>query len=76
MADYFKASGAREDVVLPLLLTETIGKFDVTASVRGGGFSGQAGAIRLGLARALQNWDPEWRAVLKPGTLESLLLHA
>lgn len=46
-------------------LTETIGKYDVIANVKGGGFSGQAGAIRHGIARALLKADPELRGALK-----------
>ncbi|ARU61098.1 small subunit ribosomal protein S9 [Tumebacillus sp. BK434] len=46
-------------------LTETIGKYDVIANVKGGGFSGQAGAIRHGISRALLKADPELRGSLK-----------
>ncbi|MDR1397981.1 MAG: 30S ribosomal protein S9 [Desulfarculales bacterium] len=49
----------------PLVLTETADKFDVIASVRGGGASGQAGAIRHGIARALLNFNPDLRQLLK-----------
>ena len=47
------------------MLTDTIGKFDVVATVAGGGVSGQAGAIRHGLSRALLQFDPELRSTLK-----------
>lgn len=46
-------------------LTETIGKYDVITTVKGGGFSGQAGAIRHGISRALLKADPELRGSLK-----------
>lgn len=49
----------------PLELTGTAGKFDVVASVHGGGFTGQAGALRHGISRALEQADPEYRPVLK-----------
>jgi len=49
----------------PLQQTGTAGKFDVIASVRGGGVSGQAGAVRHGIARALLKVDPEYRIPLK-----------
>jgi small subunit ribosomal protein S9 len=49
----------------PLVLTETVEKFDVLASVSGGGVSGQAGAVRLGIARALVGFDAELRKALK-----------
>ncbi len=47
-------------------LTETKGQYDVTATVKGGGITGQAEAIRLGISRALVELDPEHRAKLKP----------
>ena len=49
----------------PLVATETADKFDVLVNVRGGGCSGQAGAIRHGISRALLHADPEYRPVLK-----------
>ena len=49
----------------PLELTNTKDKFDVTVNVYGGGYSGQAGAIRLGIARALLEVDPDFRGPLK-----------
>ncbi len=49
----------------PLTLTETADKFDVTVTVRGGGYTGQAGAVRHGIARALCEADPDYRPVLK-----------
>ena len=49
----------------PLVATETADKFDVLVNVRGGGYTGQAGAIRHGIARALLQADPDYRPVLK-----------
>ena len=49
----------------PLFATETVDKFDVLVNVRGGGYSGQAGAIRHGIARALLQVDAEYRPTLK-----------
>ena len=49
----------------PLTVTNTLGKYDVIAKVTGGGFTGQAGAIRHGIARALLEANSEYRAILK-----------
>jgi small subunit ribosomal protein S9 len=49
----------------PLLLTETVGKYDIVCNVHGGGNTGQAGAIRHGISRALLKADPELRGSLK-----------
>ena len=53
----------------PFLLTETVGQYDVTINVVGGGTTGQAEAIRLGVSRALCEINEEFRAVLKPAGL-------
>jgi small subunit ribosomal protein S9 len=63
--DYFGLETLKVQVRQPLVATETLGKFDVIANVRGGGFTGQAGAIRHGIARALLVADNELRPVLK-----------
>ncbi len=64
--DYFGLDTLKVIVRQPLTLTSTIGKFDVIAKVEGGGFTGQAGAIRHGIARALLEVDTdEYRATLK-----------
>lgn len=57
---------SRRDILNPLRVTETEGKYDVFVNVDGGGTTGQAQAIRLGIARALLKIDPEYRAQLKP----------
>jgi small subunit ribosomal protein S9 len=53
----------------PLVVTETVGRFDVLATTDGGGVAGQAGAVRLGIARALLKFDAEKRAVLRAAGL-------
>ncbi|MCR5610241.1 MAG: 30S ribosomal protein S9 [Clostridiales bacterium] len=63
--DYFGYETLKMIVRDPLKLTETLGKFDVIVNVYGGGFTGQAGAIRHGVSRALINADPELRGQLK-----------
>ena len=64
--EYFGLDTLKVIVRQPLTITSTIGKFDVIATVEGGGFTGQAGAIRHGIARALLEVDTEaYRAVLK-----------
>ena len=63
--EYIPSEALIEMVKQPLVLTETLGTYDVLANVQGGGFAGQAGAIRHGIARALLEVDPEFRAVLK-----------
>ncbi|ADU92657.1 MULTISPECIES: 30S ribosomal protein S9 [Geobacillus] len=63
--EYIPSEALIEMVKQPLVLTETLGSYDVLVNVQGGGFAGQAGAIRHGIARALLEVDPEFRAVLK-----------
>ena len=63
--EYFTTETARAMVRQPLLATETADKFDVLVLTNGGGFTGQAGAIRLGIARALTEFNSELRARLK-----------
>lgn len=64
-ANYFPTESHRVQVKQPLLLTETAEKFDVVCTVDGGGVHGQAGAIRLGIARALCEFNGELRPRLK-----------
>ena len=63
--DYFTSLTQQKTVVSPLELIGLAEKFDVYVNVRGGGSSGQAGAIRMGLSRALLDFDPELRSQLK-----------
>ncbi|GMA50430.1 30S ribosomal protein S9 [Alicyclobacillus contaminans] len=65
MNEYFGLETLRLIVKQPLLLTETLNRYDVYANVYGGGTAGQAGAIRHGIARALLKVDPELRGPLK-----------
>ncbi|AZT89854.1 30S ribosomal protein S9 [Caldicellulosiruptor changbaiensis] len=65
MEEYFPLETLRIIVKQPLTLTETLNKYDVIAKVMGGGLSGQAGAVRHGIARALVLADPTLRPVLK-----------
>jgi small subunit ribosomal protein S9 len=62
---FFTTEQLRMNVRRPLVLTETGERFDVLATVAGGGVNGQAGAIRLGIARALCTYDVELRKALK-----------
>ena len=63
--EYFGLETLKVVVRQPLTATENADKFDVKVNVHGGGFTGQAGAIRHGLSRALASYDPEYRPVLK-----------
>ena len=63
--EYFGLETLKVVVRQPLTATETADKFDVLVNVRGGGYTGQAGAIRHGIARALLNVDADYRPVLK-----------
>ncbi len=65
MEEYFPLETLRIIVKQPLTLTETLNKYDVIAKVKGGGLSGQAGAVRHGIARALVLADPTLRPALK-----------
>ena len=65
MDEYFGLETLMVVVRQPLTATETADKFDVLVNVRGGGYTGQAGAIRHGIARALLNVDADYRPVLK-----------
>jgi len=62
---FFPTEALRTQIRQPLALTETADKFDVLATVAGGGVSGQAGAVRLGIARALVEYNAELRKRLK-----------
>jgi len=63
--DYIPFEALRVVVRQPLVATETVGSYDVLVNVSGGGYTGQAGAIRHGVARALLQADPEFRPTLK-----------
>ena len=63
--EFFPREALRTAIRTPLVLTETADKFDILATVAGGGVSGQAGAVRLGIARALVEYNLELRKKLK-----------
>lgn len=65
MADYFKVQYMKEDLLGPFMVTNQLGKFHVHCTVKGGGIAGQAGAIRHGMSRALEKFNPELRPELK-----------
>ena len=65
MDEYFGLETLKLIVRQPLVLTETTEKYDVLVNVHGGGFTGQAGAIRHGISRALLNVDADYRPALK-----------
>jgi small subunit ribosomal protein S9 len=64
-AAFFPTEALRTQIKQPMVVTETTEKFDVRATVSGGGVAGQAGAVRLGIARALCVFDAELRRALK-----------
>jgi small subunit ribosomal protein S9 len=67
--DYFGRETAKMVVEQPLVLTDTYGVFDVKVNVAGGGISGQAAAIRHGITKALLQYNPEFRSILKKAGL-------
>ena len=67
--EYFGAPSLRQHAVEPMRLTSVQTTYDVDVTLDGGGVAGQAGALRLGLARAIVELDPELRAVLKKAGL-------
>lgn len=71
VSTYFKNETQRTVIRYPLAVTDNLGKFDIRAIVSGGGSSGQAGAIRLGIANALLQFNAELRPKLKRAGLLS-----
>jgi small subunit ribosomal protein S9 len=67
LLDYFKRETLKMDIEQPLEITENLDKFDFQIRVNGGGLSGQAGAVRLGIARALLAYSEDYRKVLRQG---------
>ncbi len=67
VSDYFPRLADQQNLAEPLRLTETESQFNVSVIVKGGGITGQAGAVRLGIARALTKVDETLRAPLKKG---------
>jgi len=66
---YFSTVDQQMQVKRPLIVSQTEGKVDVVANVVGGGINGQAGAVSLGIARALTEWNPQLRAILRKENL-------
>lgn len=62
---YFKTENLYQEVLMPLKVTNTLGSYDVDINVNGGGFTGQAGAIKLGIARALVHNSEDHRSPLR-----------
>ncbi|MBI4543609.1 MAG: 30S ribosomal protein S9 [Gemmatimonadetes bacterium] len=65
LGEYFPRLSHQQHIQEPLAIAQQQGRFDVKVTVEGGGISGQAGAIRLALARALVKYDPELRGALR-----------
>ena len=63
--EYFPIEATREEIFQPFKLTNTLGSYDVKATVVGGGIAGQAGAVRHGITRALVSLNPDFRLTLK-----------
>ena len=63
--DYFPREALRISINSPLLLTQQLGKYNVLVNVNGGGLTGQAGAVKLGISRALVEMDPAYRPALR-----------
>lgn len=68
-AEYFKLDSLRYTIRQPLMVTETENKFDIFMRVEGGGLRGQAEAVRLGIARALVEFNRELRPILRNASL-------
>ena len=67
--NYFPLETDRKVILQPLEITGTLNKYDIFAKVKGGGISGQAGALRLGIARALVETEPELKEILRKSGL-------
>ena len=67
LLDYFRREVLKMVIEQPMKATDTLGKFDITATITGGGLTGQAEALRLGITRALLKWNEELRPELRAG---------
>ncbi len=65
--EYFPRVGDMQDIIAPLEVAELFGKLDISVLVKGGGVTGQAGAVRHGIARALLKLDPDLRPKMRKG---------
>jgi small subunit ribosomal protein S9 len=63
--NYFQLETHRGEIMRPFVVTDTVGRYDATVNVRGGGMTGQAGAVKLGIARSLVALDEDMRASLR-----------
>ncbi|MBV6478097.1 MAG: 30S ribosomal protein S9 [Ignavibacteria bacterium] len=63
--DYFKTENLYQEVIMPFKVTNTLGTFDVKINVNGGGFTGQAGAIKLAISRALVENNADYKSALR-----------
>ncbi|MFC1578231.1 30S ribosomal protein S9 [Thermodesulfobacteriota bacterium] len=63
--EYFPIEATREELIQPFKITNTLGSYDIKATVVGGGIAGQAGAVRHGITRALVSLNPDFRLTLK-----------
>jgi small subunit ribosomal protein S9 len=66
---YFSRESDLKSLNEPLVVTDNVGRFNISVQVKGGGITGQAGAIRMGIARALLNADPDYRLALRKSGL-------
>ena len=69
LEEYFPVDTLRTEVMAPFTVTETLGKYDVVANVKGGGLTGQAGAVKLGISRALVDISQDLKAKLRASGL-------
>jgi small subunit ribosomal protein S9 len=69
LLEHFRRETLKMDIEQPLEITDTLNTFDIFVNVSGGGLSGQAGAVRLGLARALLEFSEDFRSKLRPAGL-------
>lgn len=67
LSDYFKREASRMCINQPFVATERVAQYDVWCTVKGGGLSGQAGAVRHGISKAIDNYEPELHSVLRKG---------
>jgi small subunit ribosomal protein S9 len=63
--DFFPVAMLQAKIVQPFVLTDTVNQYDVTVNIDGGGYNGQAEAIRLGISRALVEINPDYKTLLK-----------
>jgi small subunit ribosomal protein S9 len=69
ITDYFRTETLRMDIEQPLKVTNLMGQYDIEANIQGGGLSGQAGALRLGIARAILELNEDYRKALRSAGL-------